>query len=155
LERLLSEQKDHYQKNQLAAFYFEFFYIYQFNMWFINVTQNVPWSCKNINSQVIMWAIFTIFWYSYICDYPQEALVKFGCRSESKAENLKNPTIYMRPAGTYCLSIMISGGKNNNPWNLVAILAHLFHKNALYKLDFSFVTYWWKFFPEKKYHWSL
>ncbi len=60
-----------------------------------------------------MCSFFSILWYSNDTggggDYPQGKLAKFCYyRSERKVGNLKNPAIFWRPAGIYCLNMMVS-----------------------------------------------
>jgi hypothetical protein len=52
-------------------------------------------------------------WCRHTGDHPQEEIAKFSYRQESKVENFKkifkDPAIFWRPAGTYCLNMTISG----------------------------------------------
>jgi len=72
---------------------------------------------------------FPILWCSHTSDHPQEELAKFGYSLlERKVENFQNPSIFWRPAGTYCLNRVTLD--KSIPQNM-AILAPFFSQKFL------------------------
>ncbi len=94
---------------------------------------------------------FPILWCSHTSDHPQEELAKFGYSLlERKVENFQNPSIFWRPAGTYCLNRVTLD--KSIPQNMAILAPFFFTKISLHELPWIFIfsTKWQKFAPKKK-----